>query len=62
MRHAERVTDGQPNRFKMSLEDLERTAHVPLEDQVEGQPEPVSSEPIDSDWNQQQRTIRWAGG
>jgi hypothetical protein len=49
------------NRFKISLGELERSAHVPLEDQVEEQPEPVSSEPIDNDWNKQQRDIRWAG-
>ena len=56
------MPDGKPNRYAISLEELERTAHVPLEDQVEGQPEPVSSEPIDNDWHKQQRDIRWAGG
>lgn len=53
------MTDG--SRFKMTLAELERTAYVPLEDQVEAQPEPVPSEPIDNDWNKQQRDVRWAG-
>lgn len=55
------MTD-RPSRFAISLEQLERTAHVPVEDQVEGQPEPVASEPVDSDWQQQQRILRYAGG
>jgi hypothetical protein len=50
------------NRFAISLDELERSAHVPVEDQVEEQPEPVPSEPIDNDWQAQQRTLRWAGG
>ena len=55
------MTDGA-NRFAISLEDLERTAHVPREEQVESHPEPVPSEPIDGDWQEQQRILRYAGG
>jgi hypothetical protein len=55
------MTDGT-SRFAISLDELERTAHVPLEEQVESHPEPVASEPIDPDWQEQQRILRFAGG
>jgi hypothetical protein len=52
----------EPNRFAITLEQLERTAHVPLEDQVEEQPLPGSSEPLENELLQRQREVRYAGG
>jgi hypothetical protein len=56
------VTDEAPNPYAMSLDDLERTAHVPPEEQVEEQPEPAHPDPLDGDWQDQQRFLRQAGG
>lgn len=34
------------NRYAVSLDELERTAHVPVEDQIESQPEPPAPGPL----------------
>ena len=37
---------GPDGRYAMTLAELEATAHVPLDEQVEGQPEPPPEGPI----------------
>jgi hypothetical protein len=48
--------------FKVRLEDLEASAHVPLEDQVETQAEPPPPNAVNEEWRRQQETLRYASG
>jgi hypothetical protein len=51
----------EPNRYKVTLDQLERSVHVPLEDQIIEQP----ANPIvagGSEWDDERRQVRLAGG
>lgn len=51
----------EPNRYKITLEQLERSVHVPVEDQIIEQ----SSDSVaagGSDWDDERRQLRLAGG
>ena len=51
----------EPNRYKVTLDQLERSVHVPLEDQIIEQPSnPVAAG--GSDWDEERRQLRLAGG
>lgn len=52
---------GDPNRYKVTLDQLERSVRVPVEDQVIEQPaNPIAAG--DSDWDDERRQLRLAGG
>lgn len=61
--HAGCVTQprDEASKFKVSLEELEASAHVDPDDRVESQPEPGAPEDDDR-WRRQQETIRYATG
>ncbi len=49
------------NRYKVTLDELERTVRVPVEDQVIEQPaDPITAG--ESDWDNERRQLRLAGG
>ncbi len=51
----------EPNRYKVTLDQLERSVRVPVEDQVIEQPaDPIA--PGESDWDNERRQLRLAGG
>jgi len=51
----------EPNRYKVTLDQLERSVRVPVEDQVIEQPAaPIAAG--DSDWDNERRQLRLAGG
>ena len=51
----------EPNRHKITLDQLERTVRVPVEDQVIEQPaEP--NDAVESPWDKERRQLRLAGG
>ena len=51
----------EPNRYKVTLDELERTVRVPVEDQVIEQPaDPITAG--ESDWDNERRQLRLAGG
>ena len=51
----------EPNRYKVTLDQLERNVRVPVEDQVIEQPaDPISAG--ESDWDHERRQLRLAGG
>jgi hypothetical protein len=47
--------------FKVSLEALESSAHVPLDDQVESKQEAPTPDAVSEEWRLQQETLRFAG-
>lgn len=52
---------GDPNRYKVTLDQLERSVRVPVEDQVIEQPaNPIAAG--DADWDDERRQLRLAGG
>jgi hypothetical protein len=56
-----RVMGNDPNRFKRTLEALERAAHVPTDAQVEEQPD-TETNPSAWAWDEERRQARLAGG
>ena len=51
----------EPNRYKVTLDQLERSVRVPVEDQVIEQPaDPIAAG--ESDWDNERRQLRLAGG
>ena len=51
----------EPNRYKVTLDELERTVRVPVEDQVSELPAaPIAAG--ESDWDNERRQLRLAGG
>jgi hypothetical protein len=55
------TTSGEPNRYKVTLDQLERSVHIPVEDQIIEQP----ANPIGaggSEWDDERRQLRLAGG
>lgn len=51
----------EPNCYKVTLDQLERTVRVPVEDQVIEQPAtPIAAG--ESDWDNERRQLRLAGG
>jgi hypothetical protein len=51
----------EPNRYRVTLDELERTVRVPVEDHVIEQPgDPITSG--ESDWDNERRQLRLAGG
>lgn len=61
-RHVDTVDDQrEPNQYKVTLDQLERTVRVPAEDQVIEQPaDPMAAG--ESDWDRERRQLRLAGG
>jgi hypothetical protein len=57
-------TDGDqrgPSRYRVTLDQLERTVRVPVEDQVIERPtDPIAAG--ESDWDHERRQLRLAGG
>jgi hypothetical protein len=51
----------EPNRYKATLDELERTVRVPVEYQVSEQPAAPSAAG-ESDWDNERRQLRLAGG
>lgn len=51
----------KPNPYAGTLEDLEREVQAPLEQQVAEQPSTPAA-PFGTDWEEQQRQLRMAGG
>ena len=52
---------GEPNPYKVTLDQLERSVRVPVEDQVIEQPaDPIAAG--DSAWDDERRQLRLAGG
>jgi hypothetical protein len=48
--------------FKVRLEDLEASTHVPLDEQVETKAEPPPPDAVSEEWRRQQETLRYASG
>jgi len=48
--------------FKVRLEELEASARVPLDQQVETKAEPSPSDAVNEEWRRQQETLRYASG
>lgn len=60
--HVDTVDDpDEPNRYKVTLDQLERSVHVPVEDHVIEQPA-GSIAAGGSDWDEERRQLRLAGG
>jgi hypothetical protein len=61
-RHVSTVDEErEPNRYKVTLDQLERSVHVPVEDQIIEQPaNPIAAG--GSDWDDERRQLRLAGG
>jgi hypothetical protein len=61
-RHVDTVDEErEPNRYKVTLDQLERSVHVPVEDQIIEHPaDPVAAG--GSDWDDERRQLRLAGG
>ena len=61
-RHVDTVDDQpEPNRYKVTLDQLERAVRVPVEDLVIEQPaESIAAG--ESDWDHERRQLRLAGG
>lgn len=55
------MSEDSPRRFDVALDDLERSARVPTEDQTEEAPAP-ESHPSAWAWDEQRRQARLAGG
>ena len=50
-----------PNRYNVTLDQLERALRVPVEDHVSEQPaDPIAAG--ESDWDNERRQLRFAGG
>ena len=52
---------GPTSKYAVRLDELERSAHVPLDEQTTEVPEPPAPEPLDGPWGQQLANIRYAG-
>jgi hypothetical protein len=61
-RHVDTVDDErEPHRYQITLDQLERTVRVPVEDHVIEQPaDPIAAG--ESDWDYERRQLRLAGG
>jgi hypothetical protein len=51
----------KPNKYAVTLEQLEHQVHVPFEDQVTEQPGDAGTDP-ETQWDEQRRQLRLAGG
>jgi hypothetical protein len=52
---------GEPKRYKVTVDQLERSVRVPVEDPIIEQPaKPIAAG--DSDWDDERRQLRLAGG
>ena len=48
---------GDMNRYDVSLDDLERSAHVPVDEQITEQPEPPAPGPLSDEELDRQRLL-----
>ena len=54
---------GKPHEsFTVRLEDLEASAHVPLDEQIEAKAEPPPPDAVSEEWRRQLETVRYASG
>jgi len=54
---------GKPHEsFTVRLEDLEASAHVPLDEQIEAKAEPPPPDAVSEEWRRQLETLRYASG
>jgi hypothetical protein len=56
-----RIMSEQPGRYAKTMDELERSAHVPVEDQTEEQPE-ADAPSAALTWDEARREARVAGG